>query len=141
MSGTRKREQSQGTAWLSGVLGVLKGGAWGVGICLMILGAAAGLIWLGLLSSGAESRAVVASCLLGGFVAGLTAVKKGGTAPIPQGLGAGVALFLLLLSGGVLLYGALPDIQTGGVVAGACLCSGGLAGVIGGGGGKKRRRR
>lgn len=141
MSGTRKREQSQGTAWLNGMLEMLKGGVWGVGISLLVLGAAACLVWLGLLSNGAAGRAVVAACLAGGFVGGLIAVRKGKLAPLPEGLGTGVVLFLLLLTAGVVIYGALPGLQTGGVVAGACLCGGGLAGVLGRGGGKKRRKR
>ena len=141
MSGTRKREQGQGTTWLNAMLGMLKGSAWGVGVCLVILGAAACLIWLGLLSDSAEGSAVVAACLWGGFVGGMIAVGKGALAPLPQGLGTGLVLFLLLLTVGVLFYGALPGVQSGGVVAGACLCGGGLAGVLGRGGGKKRRKR
>ena len=141
MSGTRKQEQSQGTVWLNGMLRVLKGGAWGVGVCLAILGVAACLIWLGLLSNGAAGRAVVAACLLGGFAGGLIGVGKGAAAPLSQGRGAGTVLFLLLLTAGVLIYDALPGVQTVGVVAGACLCGGGLAGVLGRGGGKKRRKR
>lgn len=141
MSGTRKREQGQGSAWLNGMLGMLKGGVWGICISLVVLGVAACLIWLGLLSNGAAGRAVAAACLAGGFVGGLIAVGKGEAAPLPEGLGTGMVLFLLLLTAGVLMYGALPGLRTGGVVAGACLCGGGMAGVLGRGERKKRRKR
>ena len=141
MSGTQKREQDQGTVWLQGMLSVLKGGALGGCVSLAVLGAAACLIWLGLLNNGAQGSAAAAACLLGGFAGGLMAMGRGTPAPLPRGLGVGAVLFLLLLTAGVLLYGALPGIQTGGAAAGACLCGGGLAGVLGRGGAQKRRRR
>ncbi len=142
MSGTRKREQPQNAMWLSGMIDLLKGGAMGGGAALVVLLAAACLIWAGLLSNGMGNSAVTAACLVGGFASGMFAVRRGNVAPLAGGIGAGMVLFLLLLCVGVLVYDALPGLRSGGVVAGACLCGGGLSGVLGrSGGGKKRRKR
>ena len=141
MSGTRKQEQPQSVMWLSGMMDLLKGGVLGGGVALVVLLAAACLIWAGALSNGMGSNAVTAACLAGGFVSGLFVVRRENIAPLAGGIGAGVALFLLLLCVGVLVYDALPDLRSGGTVAGACLCGGGLSGVFGrSGGGKKRRK-
>lgn len=141
MSGTRKREQ-QSAVWLSGMMNLIKGGALGVCAALVVLFAAACLIWLGLLSNRMGGSAVTAACLVGGFVSGMFAVRRESVAPLAGGIGAGMVLFLLLLCVGVLVYDALPGLHSGGVVAGACLCGGGLSGVLyRSGGGKKHRKR
>lgn len=142
MSRTRKQEQRQSAMWLSGMMDLLKGGALGGCAALVVLLAAACLIWAGLLSNGMGSSAVTAACLVGGFVSGMFAVRRESIAPLAGGIGAGMVLFLLLLCVGVLVYDALPGLHSGGVVAGACLCGGGLSGVLyRSGGGKKHRKR
>ncbi len=141
MSGTRKREQPQSVEWLSGIMDLIKGGALGGCTALVVLLAAACLIWAGLLSNGTGGSAVTAACLVGGFVSGTFAVRRGTVMPLAGGLGGGMALFLLLLCVGVLVYDALPGLHSGGVVAGACLCGGGLSGVLGRSGGAKKRRK
>ena len=141
MAVTRKRERERGVAWLRGVPDVLKGGVLGGGISVLLLAAAACLVWFGAPGSGQESGAVVAACLLGSFAGGLFAVKRGRTASLFGGVGVGVVLFLLLLTAGVVFLHAAPTLCGSGTTAGACLCGGGLAGVLGRGGAKKRRRR
>ncbi len=141
MAGTRKREQPQGAVWLNGMMDLLKGGALGACIALAALGVSACLIWLGLLGNSRGGSAVVAACLLGGFAGGLLAVRRGTLSALPGGLGAGAVLFLLLLSAGALAYDTLPALRSGGIVAGACLCGGGLAGVLGRNSGSKKRRK
>lgn len=141
MAGTRKREQPQGAVWLDGMLDLLKGGALGACAALVTLGVAACLIWSGLLANSRSGSAVVAACLLGGFAGGLLAIRRGTLAALPGGLGAGAVLFLLLLTAGTLVCDTLPALRSGGVVAGACLCGGGLAGVLGRSGGSKKRRK
>lgn len=141
MTATRKQGQDQGRTWIQGLLDVLKGGVLALGVSLLVLGVAACLIRGGVLPFGQGNGAGMAACILGGFVGGLYAVKCRCSAPLPTGLGVGVALFLFLLTFGVLFFHAVPAIQTGGTEAGACLCGGGLAGVLGRGGDKKRRKR
>lgn len=130
MTGTRKREETQGAAWLTVMLDLLRGGALGAVVALAVLGIAAVLVWAGLLASGRGDSAVIAGCLLGGLAGGAFAVGRTKRAALPVGLGAGGVLFLLLLTAGVLLYDAMPSLRSGGVVACACLCGGGLAGVL-----------
>lgn len=139
MTGTRKREQTQGAAWLGAMLDLLRGGALGAVVALVALGIAAVLVWAGLLASGKEGSAVIAGCLLGGFAGGAFAVGRGKGPALPVGLGAGGVLFLLLLTAGVLLYDMLPTMRSGGVAC-ACLCGGGLAGVLRSKPKKKRRK-
>lgn len=140
MAGTRKREETQGSAWLTVMLDLLRGGALGAAVALVVLGIAAVLVWAGLLASSRGDSAVVAGCLLGGLAGGAFAVGRTKSAALPVGLGAGGVLFLLLLTAGVLLYDTLPTLRSGGAVAGACLCGGGLAGVLRSKPKKKRRK-
>lgn len=141
MAGTRKREQPQGTVWLNGMMDLLKGGTLGACTALVALGVAACLIWSGLLANSRSGSAVIAACLLGGFTGGLFAVRRRTLAPLPGGLGTGTVLFLLLLTAGTLSYDTLPALRSGGVMAGACLCGGGLAGVLGRDNRSKKRRK
>lgn len=140
MTGTRKREETQAMTWLGAMLDLLRGGALGMAVALAVLGIAAVLVWSGVLASGKGDSAVIAGCLLGGVVGGAFAVGRGKGPALPMGLGAGGVLFLLLLTAGVLLYDTLPTMRSGGVVACACLCGGGLAGVLRSKPKKKRRK-
>lgn len=141
MSGTRgkRREEPQGTAWLWSMLNLLRAGALGVAVAMLVLAGAAIMISAGVLENGRGAGAVVAACLLGGFVGGVYAVRQRKGGALPVGLGVGTVMFLLLLSAGAVLYDALPVTQSMGAVAGACLCGGGLAGLLAGKPKKKRR--
>lgn len=134
MTGTRgvKHEKSgQGIAWLDVMLDLLQGGALGAVCSVAVLAVSAVLISSGMMSDNKADAVVVAACLLGGLAGGLFAVRHRNSAPLPTGLGAGGVLFLLLLTAGVLLYDAPCVLLSSGVVAGSCLCGGGLAGVFG----------
>ena len=142
---TRAREKrcedtGQGASWLGAMVDLLRGAGVGLAGALAVLAIAAGLISFGMMSNAKADGAVVAACLLGGLLGGAFAVRRRKIAPLPTGLGAGGMLFLLLLAAGGLLYDVLPTLRTGGVVASACLCGGGLAGVLGGKPKKKRRK-
>ena len=141
MSGTRgkKREEPQGAVWLSGVLNLLRAGGLGVAAALVVLGVAAAMISFGWIDYERGGGAVVAACLLGGFLGGVFAVGKRRGAALVAGLGAGAVMGLLLLLLGLVVYGARPAVGSVGTVLGACLCGGGLAGVLTGKP-KKRRR-
>lgn len=141
MSGTRgkKREEPQGTAWLWSMLNLLRFGALGLVAAMLVLVCAAAMISFGVVENGRGSSAVVAACLFGSFLSGVLAVRQKKGAALPTGLGAGVVLFLMLLSSGALLYDTLPAVRSVGAVAGGCLCGGGLAGLLVGRPKKKRR--
>lgn len=141
MSGRRgkKREEPQGAAWLGVMLNLLRFGALGMAAALLVLGVAAGLISFGLMGNTKGDSVVIAACLFGGFLGGIFAVRKRKGAALPVGLGVGLVLFMLLLTAGMVLYDTLPALRSGGAVAGACLCGGGLAGILVGKPKKKRR--
>ena len=141
MSGTRgkRREESQGAVWLSSMLNLLRAGVLGMAAALLVLAGAAAMISFGLMENGKGAGAVIAACLLGSFLGGVFAVRQRKGVALPTGLGAGAVLFLLLLSAGTVLYDTLPVVRSVGAVAGACLCGGGLAGVLAGKPKKKRR--
>lgn len=141
MTAAGKRGQEAKGTWLHGLMEVLEGGVLALGVAMAVLMAAACLIRGGVLPFGQGSGAAMAACVFGGFAGGLFAVKRRCSAPLSVGLSVGVILFLLLLALGMAFFGAAPTLQTGGGVAGACLCGGGLAGVLGRGGDKKRRKR
>jgi len=137
----RKRERTeQGSGLLKWALDLLRGGLLGFAVSCAALGVAALLIWGGLLGNGKTDSAVVAACLLGGFAGGAFAVGPGKKAPLPLGVGTGSVLWLMIFAAGALLYQEEPLLSSMGVTAGACLCGGGLAGLLGGAG-KGRRRK
>lgn len=136
----KKHEEGQTAAWLTAMMDLLWGGLLGLAAALLVLGAAAVLVSSGVIGNAKADSFVIAGCLLGGFLGGMYAVRRRKSAPLPTGLGVGGILFLILLTAGVLLYDSLPTIGSGGVVACACLCGGGLSGVLWSKPKKKRRR-
>ena len=78
--------------------------------------------------------------LLCGVLGGLYAVGRTGRRSLAVGLGTGVTLFLLLLCVGLLAYDAAGLEREGAGTLCACLCGGGLAGVLSLPRKKKRRR-
>ena len=142
MSKTREKKKDDGAAggWLGRMLDVLRGGGIGLLTALAVLGIASVLISTGVLSDTAAGSVVIAACLAGALIGGLVAVRRAGSGVLPTGLGVGLALFLLLLSAGLLLYGAAPEAFSGGGNLCACLCGGGLAGILGRRPKKKRRK-
>ena len=93
--------------------------------------------WLG---QGMMDSAVMAACALGALAGGLLAVRQGRGRSLLMGFGAGLILFLLLLTAGFLFYES-ADLRNGGLgLLLSCGCGGALAGVLGGKPKKKRRR-
>ena len=84
--------------------------------------------------------AVLAVCVLGAMTGGLYAARRIGRRTLLVGLGVGGVLFLLLLTAGLLAYDTASVDQGGVGLLSACLCGGGIAGVLGGASKKKRRR-
>lgn len=142
MSKTREKKQTQvqSAGWVEGMIDLLRGSVLGLGIALAVLAVTAVLISVGVISNTKTHSAVIAACLLGGVLGGMHGVKRRGTAPLPTGLGVGGGLFLLLAAVGMLVYNTAPTLHSGGAIACACLCGGGLAGVLGSKSKKKRRK-
>ena len=141
MSGTRgkKREAAQGVTWLGELAEFLRSGALGVATALAVLAVAAMLISFGVVEQGRGDGAVVAACLLGSFLGGAIAVRRRTGAALLRGLGSGCVVFLLLLGANGLLGVGAPVARLVWTVAGACVCGGGLAGMLMGRPRKKRR--
>lgn len=141
MSGTgrKKREEPQGNAWLGLMLDLLRFSVVALAAALGAVGVAAALISFGVFGEVMGERMVIAACLLGSFLGAALAVRRGRGAPLPTGLGVGAIAFLLLLTAGMMLCGTWPDVNRGWGIGCACLCGGGLAGVLIGKPKKKRR--
>jgi len=143
-SGTRARETSRkeehSATWLTAMVDVLWGGGVALAAALIVLALEAGLISFGILGEGQMDNAVMAACVLGGLIGGLVAVRRNRSKALLLGIGAGIVLFLLLLTLGMLAYG-VPAVDQRGVTLGcACLCGGAIAGILGSASKKKRRK-
>ncbi len=137
----RKGEEDQGTMLLK------------YGKAILLGGAAACLIWVGVLvltavgisrgALGAELRyqITVVGCVLGGFAGGLFAVRRCPGRGLFVGVAVGAVLFLLQLTLGLLIYNEIsPEGGGVGLLCGA-LCGGAAAGILGGGGKKSVKRK
>ena len=119
----KKQENKRGEAgerpWLRATLAALRGG---------------------LLACGAAVLLLLAAALLGNLPNLIPAVGRAGRPALAVGLGTGITLFLLLLCVGLLAYDAAGLERDGAGTLCACLCGGGLAGVLALPRKKKRRR-
>ena len=128
-----KREKSGGGEWR----GLLIGVAMSVGVAVALLGVCAILIGSGIIPEKAGEGGVLISCAFGCLVGGCAAVRGRNQGTLLWGLMSGAATAAVLGVSGFLLYDELAGSRCAAVSV-ACLCGGGLAGVLGGD--KKRRR-
>ena len=139
----RKRERRQedpGSQWINAMCDLLKGGVLAGVVAILALLLCAGLVSAGLLRERWMEGTVLAVCVLGALSGGLYAARRIGRRTLLAGLGVGCVLFLLLLTAGLLAYDTASMEQGGTGILCACLCGGGIAGVLGGASKKKRRR-
>lgn len=134
-----KRQEDPGSQWINAMCDLMKGGAIAGVIAILTLLLCAVLVSSGMLRERWMEGAVLACCVAGALAGGLYAVGRIGRRTLFAGLGVGGVLFLLLLTAGLLAYDTASVEQGGAGVLCACLCGGGLAGILGGLG-KKRRR-
>ena len=135
-----KRQEEQGSAWM-GVMGsLLKGGLLALAVTLALLLLCAAAVSARWMSQAAMERCVVAVCVLGATVGGALSMRRHREAALVLGVGTGLMLFLLLLSAGILFYEEAPVVQSIPGILCACLCGGGIAGILGRKTKKKRRR-
>jgi len=136
----RKRESERTPMWLSVMLDILRGSGIAAFAAFLVLLLGALLISSGLIADTRMNSTVIAACLLGTFCGGLTAVMRVRRMTLAVGAAVGSVFFVLLLTAGALIYGDGHSMQGFGPVLCACLCGGGLAGIVGSSPKKKRRR-
>ena len=140
----KKQENKRGEMgerpWLRAALAVLRGGILACGTAAVLLLAAACLISAGAIGERWLIGVVPGACVAGSLLGGLYAVGRTGRRSLAVGLGTGGTLFLLLLCVGLLAYDAAGLEREGAGTLCACLCGGGLAGVLSLPRKKKRRR-
>ena len=141
MKRRERRQPETENQWVSAMCELLKGGVAAGLVAILTLLLCAVMVSAGLLRERWMEGAVLACCVAGALMGGLFSVRKIGSRTLLVGLSVGGILFLLLLTAGLLAFEE-ASIEHGGLgVLGACLCGGGLAGLLGRGGGKKKKRR
>ncbi len=135
-----RRQEDPGSQWINSMCELLKGGVLAGVAAVLALLLCAVLVSAGLIRECWMEGAVLSVCVLGGLVGGIYAVRKIGRRTLLAGLGVGAVLFLLLLTAGLLAYETASMEQGGAGILCACLCGGGIAGILGGTSRKKRRR-
>ncbi len=107
-------------------------------LALCVIGVGAIAMVTGVVSEKAGDGCVLIACAAGTLVGSRIAVRRRKKNALFTAAGVATMVAMVLAVSGVLFYG---EVSVGRcfVVGGACLCGGGLAGVIGGGEGSKRR--
>lgn len=119
----------------------LLGGGLGALVALAVLWGCAAAISTGLIPERFSTHVVAAACVMGGFFGGVFTVKRWGRRRLFAGVAAGGALFCILMTAGLAVYGAADlDGQTLAVGLG-CLFGGAAAGILRAGDGKKKRKK
>ncbi len=135
-----RKEEEQGMWAVKAMTQILLGGVIATVSGLLFLFVCAVLISQGVLGQEHTNAVAVAACLLGSLVGGVVAVSRCKGRSMIIGVLTGVALFLILLTLGVVLYQTVA-LEEGGLPLGcACLCGGALAGLFGARPKKKRRK-
>ena len=133
-----KRPETPEKARITELYELLKGGVLAGAIALLLLAMCALLMSAGILRERWMEGLVLLVCVLGAVVGGGVTVARVGERGLLTGVAVGMSLSLVLLTVGVLVYDADP--MAGGLrVILACLCGGGIAGVLFGKPKKKRR--
>ena len=141
MKRREKRQPESENQWVSTMCELLKGGVTAGLVSILTLLLCAVMVSAGILREQWMEGAVLACCVVGAWTGGLFSVRRIGARTLLVGAAVGAILFLLLLTAGLLAFES-ASIEHGGIgVLCACLCGGGMAGLLGRGGGKKKKRR
>ena len=127
-----KREKAGNEHWKKLLLGVVMSVLATIGL----LGICSVLISSGVIPETTGDGCVLLSCALGTLMGGRAAVRKVGQGALLWGLAVGLLVSAMFGLSGFLLFDRFESGRCAAVCA-ACLCGGGLAGVLGGS--KKRR--
>ncbi len=140
MKKQERRREELSAPWMNVACELLKGGGLAGIVVILSLLLCAVLISSGTLSERWMDGAVLAVCVAGAFAGGMYTVRRLRTRTLLLGLGVGAVLFLLLLTAGLLAYDS-ASLENGGIgVLCACLCGGGISGVLFRQPKKKRRK-
>lgn len=134
-----RRQEEPGSLWIGVMCDLLKGGILSGAAAVAALLLCAVLISAGLLRERWIEGTVMAVCVVGALAGGLYSVRKIRKRALLVGLGVGAILFLLLLTAGLLIYDTADAGQGVTGILCACLCGGGIAGILGAP--KKKQRR
>ena len=141
MKRREKRRPESENQWVNAMCELLKGGVAAGLVSILTLLLCAVMVSAGVLKERWMEGAVLASCVAGALAGGMLAVLRIRARTLLVGLAVGGILFLLLLTAGFLAFNT-ASIEHGGVgVLCACLCGGGLAGLLGRKTPKKKHRR
>lgn len=135
----RSREETRGTQLVGTAASILIGAAMALGVCCLLLLAAAAGISAGKIPANAMGTAVIVCCALSALVGGAFAVGRGEGPPILIGLLTGVALCFLLLAVGWAAFTGLSFGKESLGVLMAALLGGALSALLPRG--RKRRRK
>lgn len=138
----KKRDRHQeetGAQWLRGMYELLKAGAISGVTAVLVLLVCAFLVSGGMLKDAWMGGVVMAACVFGAMTGGVYAARKIRKRYLLVGLAVGGVLFLLLLTAGMLAYGGTAEENVAGILS-ACMCGGGIAGILSSKPEKKRRR-
>ena len=132
----RPKQEISTNSWLEIMVRLLKGGilAGLVTIASLLIGAC--LISYGVIPQSQMEGVLLAGCVVGGILGGVIAIGRQGNRAIPMGIGVGMILFLLCMTGGLVVYQG-SSIANGGVgILCASLIGGAIAGIM-----KKKRKK
>lgn len=129
----RKTEEEQNARLVRCALGIVTGGIGALLFCLGFLLLAAVCMARGLIGDGVMYQVGVLSSILGAFAGGVLGVRRSGERALLTGAAVGLVLFLLLLTLGLLFFGAVSS-GSGwiGLLCG-CLCGGAASRLLPGG--------
>lgn len=137
--GERRQEQG-GLNWLDGMGDLLKGGVLAGITALVFLLICAFLVSAGVVGERWMSGMVLVGCIAGSFTGGMYVVRRNPAQLLLRGAATGIVMFLILLTSGVIAFGAVSMSRGGAVLLGA-VCGGMLSALTAKRQKKKRRKK
>lgn len=125
-----KRQSQETGDWRGTLISLGKGSGAALAVTTGMLFCCAVAVSFGVIKQGAGERCCVLSCVLGTLAGGVVSVRGGRFWALPMGLITGFLQFLVFLLVGILFFegapanGEIPEILL------ACLCGGGIAGIL-----------
>lgn len=125
-------EEDQGARRVRVMTCILLGGIIGLLSCFLFLLLCSAGISIGVLDESLMYQLTIVGCVIGGFLGGLWAVGRCRSRTLIVGLSVGFIFYLLLMTGGILVFENNASAERWfGLFCGA-LCGGALAGLLGG---------